>query len=353
MIQARWALGILVGCHVGAALASSPCRPTELRDLAEQVAASAPAAQTNGPFGSPPLGITIVYDAATWSGENQSGRSAQAMLPVALAQMGNQAEPSPDCGRKYPFADTVFLRHPGLFPRIPDQDRVVFVAAEIARSTPVVLDILQPLLDADRGPVTRYRALLEMINRSMRASDGVTSQTISLWIEEAAALEPDVTPLLASSDVSLLADLDFARAELCLRAGEPPRTCVGYLDAAIEADPWHSAARQLRMELLDHLIRNVVTTRAGECDRLQAQLVVDIRNLLNGLEPKRARIDLGMSLDAAAGPTDPVLLIGAAYAYREGGAGGLAEAALLELEQALSTKHPCNLSLRSALDAIE
>lgn len=338
--------------YASTAVAQDPCRPRELSDVVAQSASQA-ADDSEEPFAMPPTSIAIVYDASTWSGLSSPQTFPQMMLPLALEEIQSTDPASRNCARRYPFADTVFLRHPGIFPAIPVADRDRFIAAEIARSTSVVFEILDSLASKNAGPLTRYRAFLEMLNRAQRAPDGLEDSDLKALLDKAWKALPAAASFVTTTDIAPEADLHFVSARLCLNDGNSAGFCIDHLNAALAADPWFSAARQMRIELLDGLIRRVSPTDAQNCDQLQSLLLIDINNLLNGLEGRRSRVDLGLSLDAAAQRDNPVLLIGAAYALRQGGATRLAEAAFAEVESGLTSEHPCNPVLREALDELQ
>ena len=132
------------------------------------------------------------------------------------------------------------------------------------------------------------------------------------------------------------------------------RPCLIHFDAAIEADPFFAAARQARIELLDAEIQRVSAgaTASEECEALQSQIILDIDQVLSGVTEPDSKVQVALTLDAAAGPANPVLLLAAVLAYRAGGALSLAAAAEEDLRVFLQSDHPCNVVLRSVFDDI-
>ena len=347
-------LALAVASTLQVAQAQDGCRPIELVDLQQEMADEADAELQATDFTGPPPGIAIVFDPEGWSGQDGSPPPPGELLRRAIQELETPRNRPEHC-HVHPFAETAFLRHPGLFPAISDRYRRLFVAAEIARTTSVVFDILERLADDPEAPaLVRYRALLEMLNRGIRAPGNLPSEAFETLLARARAALVPAAASLPNADVRLDADVHLLAGLLCLDQGGGAQECLPNVDRALEADPWFSAARQLRIELLDQVLRRFSGAADGpQCEAIQSQIVVDISNLLNGLEAPRNMVDLGLSLDAAAGPGNLVLLLGAAHAMAQGGAQRLADAAFDEVEVALATPHACNAILREALNEFQ
>lgn len=330
----RWCPVILCVCMgLAAPAVEAACAHIDPEAMREQAIAALPPA--------PPPEVTILYDPDRLS---ETARPPPPdILPHMLEAMRRDCAGEPPT--RNPLADTVFLRHPGLLPKMPDDVRRVMVAAEIARTTPVAIDLLMPLTRQERSPFVRYRALLEMLLRSMRAP-GNDPAKLGAWLKEARTLVPP-----AGGQVDPAADLDFIKGKLCLDAGGGV-ACRPHFDLALERDGWFVAARQVRIGLIDAQIRAVRARPAARrrCDALLTDLMADIENILRGVSAGRGRIAVANALDGMADAGNVALYLGAAHAYAGGNARGRAAQAFADAEAGLENDLTCNAIIRERID---
>lgn len=285
--------------------------------------------------------ITIVYAPGTWI-QSEEPTTPQMDLSKVIKMIAQNCDE--DVSGKTPTADTAFQRHAGLLPNIPQEIREVFVAAEIARSTQVSINILTPLTEPAQSAEVRFRAYIEMSLRILRSADGIPLSRAGEFLDQAEKLAPSMASL--PDGTNPVADITFQRAVICWRTQKPLETCRAYLNFALEQDVYFAAARQLRIELNDATLKSPEAKNLVPCNAVLAQVLYDTENLLRGINLQKNRMEIADNLDAAAADGNVVLNMAAAHAYARAGVFSKSELALNDARTRLEQDGQCHDQLR-------
>ncbi|WP_134643062.1 hypothetical protein [Pseudaestuariivita atlantica] len=318
-----------------AALACAPIEVT--RSVPGQVSAPAP------------LGPHFVYDPA-----RKKAPAPMSADPNRTDQvLREMAEPCDETDKeRLPLADTVFMRHPIKIQNIPVAISRRFIAAEIARTTKVAWQILQPLTHPDYSIEIRYRAGLEMLLRALRSPDAVTNDSLT-------KLAKDMQPLAAAlpdvGGIQIGADLAFVDGVLCERSRKPDLDCHAHYTRAIRADPYYSAARIRRIEVSDRLLASQarVLRNPTICDFLTAAILEDVENVLRNVTSITARADIARSLGREMRNASVARIAAVAHASSRAGLTRAAQAHWDQLTAYLAVSRGCAAFLGQRVSALQ
>jgi len=211
-----------------------------------------------------------------------------------------------------PAGDTVFMRHPDLFPHDDQAIRNRFALVRLITDPDEKQRRLEPMINHP-DPTVRYRALLNLSEIALRRGDATEGARFA----RAALAQPIATPLLA--------DAWFQAGIAALRQGDRARAAQA-LQQAVQADPvfWH--AHQARLILALQRLERPYLTDSVCLD--QARIAIETLGALVSLSgDSRLFLDLADALqrDGVGGTSARALAVGLAlrWAGRDTEAGGV------------------------------